>query len=322
MKRLFALCAGALAFAAADAPSQWGLRGCPPVGGFAQAQVPVRFVPSREWREVANDPGRIYLFVNGNVTGGWCPKLRQYRDWDATRKDWSEVKTAPADLPAKYQKSCGCYDACPCGDPCPCKGTLKNCGDGCSCVVAQTPTIENHGMDWSPTGRECYSINGRECPREEVVGALGDKKLTDDSPLLRLTVIGPKEARQKVLGDLDTHPALAPMKGKVLVQAYEPTDWAVARYGFKTTGAPTVYVQAPNGKVLHRQDDYADGPEALAGAIRKADPSYDPSRDPDRRKPDPVPAPILPNILPNGIETKHFLYAAIAVILFLWFRKK
>jgi hypothetical protein len=59
------------------------------------------------------------------------------------------------------------------------------------------------------------------------------------------------------------------------VQDYAPGNWAV-KDGFFTEGKPTIYLQAPNGKVLHRQDDYSDGAAGLATALRKADPNYSP----------------------------------------------
>ena len=67
------------------------------------------------------------------------------------------------------------------------------------------------------------------------------------------------------------------------MQDYAPNNWAV-KDGFFTEGKPTIYLQAPNGKVLHRQDDYSDGASVLATALRKADPNYSPTEDRDARK--------------------------------------
>src|SRR4029079_2216874 len=99
-----------------------------------------------------------------------------------------------------------------------------------------------------------------------------------------LTVIGDPASTAAVTKDLASAPALAPWKDRLVVQSYTPSHWAVAKAGFYTAGTPTVYVQAPSGKVLHRQDDYADGAEGLAQALRRADPNYDPAKDPDLRK--------------------------------------
>jgi hypothetical protein len=116
----------------------------------------------------------------------------------------------------------------------------------------------------------------------------------DDAKRLRLTVIGSEPARKQVLQDLASHPALAGLADRLVVQGYDPTAWAVKDYGFVTTGSPTICLQAPDGTVLHRQDTYR-GPERLAEAIRRADPSYDPKRDPDLNRPtSPLNLPQLP----------------------------
>jgi hypothetical protein len=71
-----------------------------------------------------------------------------------------------------------------------------------------------------------------------------------------------------------------------LVKEYSPDDWEVSRFGFVTTGSPTIYIQQPDGKVLHRQDDYKglDDLKVVFSKIRVKDPNYDPSKDPDLRK--------------------------------------
>jgi hypothetical protein len=120
--------------------------------------------------------------------------------------------------------------------------------------------------------------------------------LPDDSNLRRITLIGTKEDCAMVQNDLSSHPSLLPYKGKYLLQSYLPSDWAVKNVGFDVSGSPRIIVQeAPNAKgsarVLHSQADYADGPEGLANALRKADPNYDPSKDVDRRKLNPIQLP-------------------------------
>ena len=127
-------------------------------------------------------------------------------------------------------------------------------------------------------------LNGKEVSKEEVLQALGKPQLPDDSQWLSLTVIGPEAVRQKVLSDLQSSPFLTPWKDRLKVKDYPPDHWAVKDAGFVTTGNPTIYCQAPDGTVLHRQDVYR-GPEALAEVLRKADPSYNPERDPDLNRP-------------------------------------
>ncbi len=139
---------------------------------------------------------------------------------------------------------------------------------------------QNFGVDASKMkGEEAYTVNGKKATREQVMQAI-ESGIPDDAHRLRLTVIGTEADRKTVLADLDAHPALAGVKDRVLVQAYDPSHWAVAKAGFVTTGKPTVYLQQPDGKVLHRQDVY-EGAEKLAEAVRKADPNYKPAADPN-----------------------------------------
>lgn len=145
-----------------------------------------------------------------------------------------------------------------------------------------------------PDGEGGFSRNGERCTKrsafQSLLGGGTASGLPDDSGLLRLTVIGPDADRARVVADIESNAALADLRASVLVTNYAPDSWAVAGLGFKTDGKPTIYIQNPGGTVIHRQDDY-DGPERLAGAIRKAK-AYDPSKDKDLRKDDPVkPAP-------------------------------
>jgi len=142
----------------------------------------------------------------------------------------------------------------------------------------------NFGLDrsrMSEAGK--HLLDGQEVSKAELLQALGKPALPDDSQWLSLTVIGPEAARQKVLSDLQSSPYLAPWKERIKVRDYPPDHWAVRDAGFVTTGNPTIYCQAPDGTVLHRQDVYR-GPEALAEVLRKADPAYSPERDPDLNK--------------------------------------
>ncbi len=150
--------------------------------------------------------------------------------------------------------------------------------------------------DW--TRREnVYLLNGRPATRAKALrafaGASIEADVPDDSVLPHLTIIGPAADRAPVEEDLRSNPALAGVLGQYRVQSYDPSEWAVQGFGFAATGHPTIYVQDPCGKVLHHQEDYAGGAEALANAIRRPDPNYKPAADPDRRK-----APLLPFAMP------------------------
>lgn len=129
-----------------------------------------------------------------------------------------------------------------------------------------------------------HLLGGKEVSKEQLLQALGKPNLPDDSQWLSLTIIGPEASRQQVVHDLHSSPLLVPWKDRLKVHDYPPDHWAVRDAGFVTTGNPTIYCQASDGTVLHRQDVYR-GPEALAEALRKADPTYNPERDPDLNKP-------------------------------------
>ena len=145
--------------------------------------------------------------------------------------------------------------------------------------------LVNFGIDRSRlNGGERITLDGHQITRAEASEALESGGLTDDSKKLRLTVIGDEAERRRVRDDLKG--PLSDVAAQCLVQDYPPDHWAVAKAGFYTNGRPTIYVQAADGKVLHRQDDYADGPDGLRRAferLRRPDPDYQPKKDRDLR---------------------------------------
>ncbi len=154
--------------------------------------------------------------------------------------------------------------------------------------VVEQDGVQNFGIDRSGLNgsAERITLGGREITRSEATQVLQAGSLADDSGKLRLTVIGTEADRRRVLDDLKG--PLTDIAGQCLVQDYPPDHWAVANVGFYTAGKPTIYVQAPDGKVLHRQDDYADGAEGFRQAferLRKPDPNYRPDKDRDLRRP-------------------------------------
>jgi hypothetical protein len=134
---------------------------------------------------------------------------------------------------------------------------------------------------------------------------------------LSMTVIGDETACATVLGDMKNHPALAQLRDKVVVHAYRPTDVMVAKFGFKTGGRPTIYLQKADGEVVLRRDDYEGGAPELMAAVRRADPSYDPLKDPDGKpkvQPSPLAGPIeIPDhyILIGGVAGAALLLVAL-----------
>ncbi|HJZ93117.1 MAG TPA: hypothetical protein VKE40_19730 [Gemmataceae bacterium] len=177
-----------------------------------------------------------------------------------------------------------------------------------------------------------YRLNGRDVSRDEALRVLG--AIPDDTDRLRLTVVGDSELRRRVRADLDSHPALAPVRSRVSVQDYAPDHWAVADVGF----APGVTLQLPPGPdgkapVLWRMSSYS-GPDLVAGAIRKADPLYKPDRDPDPSKPDPTkpdpakpepakPEPAKPAAIPFDFsDLSPATWAVVGLILGLLLKRR
>jgi hypothetical protein len=136
----------------------------------------------------------------------------------------------------------------------------------------------NPGQDPEPR----YQVNGKEATKSQVIQAF-EGQAVDQSTKLRLTVIGPRQSRQAVLEDVKRTPDLQSVVSNFLLKDYDPTDWEVSRSGFYTQGSPTIYVQAPTGKVLHRQDSYT-GAEDLASVLRKANDQYKAEADPNLSK--------------------------------------
>lgn len=145
--------------------------------------------------------------------------------------------------------------------------------------------ILNYGIDLSEMkGRpESYYHNGRAITKESALHLMGATGIPDDSALLRLTVIGGDSIRKQIKDDLFNDPNLKEFRQIVLLQDYPVSHWAVTGVGFDTTGEVAIYVQSPDGTVIHKQTDYRDGPAGLAAALRKADPNYRRGGDPDLR---------------------------------------
>lgn len=193
--------------------------------------------PSVEWTPISSDKTQIALMVDGKQVGNYHTDLNEYHPFDPLTGTFKGGEnTPPHPLPAN--------------------------------LLPRKPEITNFGVNrLSPHTRERYIINGIDATGEEALQALQEKNIPNDKTLLRLTIIGPEAIRKQVRRDLENHPSLSCFSEKYLVQDYAPDNWAV-RQGFFTEGQPTIYLQLPTGKVLHRQDDYADGAAGLATALR------------------------------------------------------
>jgi hypothetical protein len=169
-------------------------------------------------------------------------------------------------------KKAGCTVCQPCGcDPCSCASPERQRRE----QTDSFPRWQTHGVNQEKIcDHERCTLNGK---------AAGDTRLPDDAKRNRLVIIGSEQEQKKVLDDLNQHSLLAPLALDLVVRNYTPDHWHVAKAGFVTNGHPTIYLQAPDGKVLHRSNGYP-GPEKLAEAIRRAKPNYDPAKDPDLTK--------------------------------------
>lgn len=225
----------------APAPAGWGTSVCVAVA----APVTMQTV-SREWRKRSDDPNRAYLY---ECSGGSCRVV-------------------------------GGYDLV--------EGVYRPSTDGGQTYgerIAEPPVAlpswaapVNFGLDPSKLDAvPKYFLNGVEVDKGRAYQSLGDPKgLADDSARLRVSIVGgTKEQRAGVKADLSTLDRSA-----FAVRDFAADDWRVQSAGFVATGSPTIYCQAPDGKVLHRQDD----PKDAASALRKAKANYDPAKDPDLRR--------------------------------------
>lgn len=124
-----------------------------------------------------------------------------------------------------------------------------------------------------------YRRNGHTISKQEAINAL--EELPNDRAKRRLIVISENPAeREQVLADMKSHPSVATLRDNFVVKGYAPDHWHIAKYGFYSKGRPTIQITEPSGKSLWRQDDYKGGPELLAVALRRLQPSYDPAKDP------------------------------------------
>jgi hypothetical protein len=230
------------------------------LGAAVVAAGPATAQSLAEWRPVTGFPEQLALWQGGRQLGTYDRGAGRY--WpllDATARQFGSPGEPPVSPPAGWD----------------------------------APPPQNFGLDLArlsePAGEE-FIVNGRAVSRQEAFAAVADGRLSDDSQKLRLTLIGPTEECARVRQDLERHPALTAQKEALVVQDYRPDDPLLAGLGFVTSGAPTIYLQKPDGRVLFRLHSYP-GPEVLAGAIRQRRPDYDPSKDDDPTKPPPAPAP-------------------------------
>lgn len=309
--------------------AQWGPGGCGPVGPNATRVFPA-FRPSASPRPVAAillAPAGGLIFRAGYPCSTQCT-CGCNEDGPCPCKQLP-AKVKDAEPKAKASAKCGCVCDCPCGESL-CRCSEGNpCTYGCPCRPAEAlipPTGElskenpNKGLcaDWlNRRGPEVIYLGTQKITLTEGLGAI--EGVPDFRSKLRLTAIGPPEFRATVQAEARA----AGLLELCLFTGYSPEAWQLNdRDGNPAhkAGASTVYVQAADGKVLHRQDDYRgpDDLKAVVGALRKPQP-YNTAKDPDLRKPSGPSWPVLLK-LPDWFKNPWLW--AIAVITFLFLKRK
>jgi hypothetical protein len=247
--------------------SQWGTS-CviaqPPVGG-AKVQT---------WQYFSEDnQNAILLYENNVCVGLWHYKDNYWCDYNAQTGKWGEKQLQPRVEPPVNEQFPRFYF-----------GVIRESGYGCT-RKGEKITVQD-------------AIN--------IMDSVSDR-IQDSSKLLRLTIIGSKEDRDRIA---DSYAKLEPETLKrIAIFKVGPDHWSLRDNDtnkpiFDTTAKLNIYLTDPNGKVLHRQEDFDGEPSFIA--LRKGIKNYDKTKDPDLRKPDqpvvPTPGPVPgpgPNPLPK-----------------------
>jgi len=248
-----------------------GPGGCPvPPAIDKSVQAQIKY----EWKGDENEKA---LFRNGVQIGAWSYLEGYWRDYDAGRDAWGPVqRNPPVEPPAITRGIAKVTQLMPWAD----EGVNVDAADS---LIDVDPN--NHGVDWDKINPHQATFNGRKIGCDRAIELIG-KQVPDDSKRLRLTVIGTDAQRQEVLTQFA---AIEPeIRDRCNTWAVAADHWSLRDGGagqvvFKTQGTPVIYLQDPAGKVLHRQDDSKDFPQALRKAIK----GYDQAKDPDLRKKEP-----------------------------------
>jgi hypothetical protein len=264
--------------------SQWGSGNCQGryVPLYPAPQVlpdgPITSVQneSYEWTKHDKDPDIECLYKGVRYAGCWNYKEQQFHPYDSFKQQWGNpIKKAPIELPVK-----------------------QNFG------------VEREKYD----GDTKCSRNGQPITVEEVKDII-QGKIPNDLNKLRITVIGDKVNRDIVkkayFNDLEAEIRDQLIFWDVPPDHFSLKDTVTGQTVYKVNGNPTIYIQGPDGRVLHRQDNFNGSKDFVA--IRKVVKNYDPAKDPDLRQqnPAPVPTPVpvpppapnpAPNPTPNPLE--------------------
>lgn len=150
------------------------------------------------------------------------------------------------------------------------------------------------GVDWEKIANKKYDDKAKKISLIEAFD-FAKGNYDDAKTNLRLIVIGTKEERAPFEAAYRALPVeerekISPWFVSADHWSMKDSDGGELRY--VVDGKPTVYVLAPDGELIHRQDG-GTASDAIE-AIRKGGKKYDPKRDPDLRKtPDPLRVPAL-----------------------------
>jgi hypothetical protein len=317
-----------------------GGSGCP--GGFCPAPTIISVAPSYEWVRFPDDDSQVALFCNGVQVGGFSFSREKYQAYLGAGR-WGEAADPPVKppaIPAKFIHRAALVQ-CPCGPRC-------DCGQGEQCRCCKDRQFQacqerdgklNFGMGWKPPAEEKWTYSGRPVDRETAlkrIEEVGSAGIPDDGGLAYLNVTGSVAERQAVMMDLVGK--LAPLAAKFRVHAYDPQNKMVLERQWPNTGHPTItvhasrgmpiwtkdaksqYVQtaALGGEIVHQQDDYQGGADALAAVLQACAADSAPDlRRPDKPIPIPIPIPIpTPPVEPETVDyTSHACCAMIVGII-------
>lgn len=214
--------------------------------------------PAQAW--VDCQPAAVAVYHGWyQVNGGWELWWKGERIGLLSGSRWlTEGKSVAIELRNAETARCCCGGKC---GPCKCAKCPEKCDKECDCDGCGKKVF--FGVDASKRSAvPRYSHCGRECTRSRAIEAIFE----DESAKRRITVIGDDAFRKKALAAIGS-PTWA------VVKAYPADHWYVTEQGF----VPGVYIQEPDGTVIHRQVDCDRVP------LNRADPNYDPAKDPDLR---------------------------------------
>jgi hypothetical protein len=108
----------------------------------------------------------------------------------------------------------------------------------------QTAAIGAAMPEWMVAGVAKERTFFRSPPGREYLSG-GSPDDIDDSKLLRLTVVGPEQACERVMADLAGSTALGRVRDLVIADAARPDDWRVKGIALVGSGNPDIFLQLP-----------------------------------------------------------------------------